>query len=182
MLQFLIVFFVMLMVALAFWSISEGRSFTSLDGGLNRGVRVWHQPLTAEMRQFLQTLDGSVHTADQIIRKVDHEVLVVEDRLHWRRRSWYYVAYVNLNAPQSRLEFRMPLSNLVSSLVSLLFVPLLVFALVFQQDEVQLLNLYSVFLFFILLASIMSLLFWHFRERGRILKFLNRSMTEYHPG
>ena len=175
MLSFAIVAFFLLLLLLAFWTISEQRIFTRVEGKMRRGVFIGSQRLSEEMRRRLEGLEGIIHSRDGFVRKEEGEVLISQEPQKWRRTSWTYLAYVNLSMPESRLEFRMPLSNLVSSIVSLLLFPLILYVILFQEGFASdgATAFFLTAFVFIVLASIGSLLFHHFRERKRIMKIFN---------
>ena len=175
MLTFIIIAFFLLWLLLAFWTISEQRVFTRSEGKMRRGIFINAQPLTEDMRRRLESLAGTVHNRDGFVRKEGGEVLISQEPQKWRRTSWTYLAYINLSAPESRLEFRMPLSNLVSSLVSLILFPLILYTILFQEGFASggAAAFFLTALAFVVLASIGSLIFHHFRERKRIINIFN---------
>jgi len=166
------------MFVLAFWSIGERQAFLRLDGKLNRGVRLTAQPLTSEMRQFLEKLPASVYDGRRFVRKQGAEILIGEEHPWWRRGSWYYMAYTDLSTPDNSLEFRVARSTLVSSLASFLLAPLLFFAFIFESRVEAVPSFFFVFLGFMLLASPLSFYLHHWQAKRRLLGILHQAMSK----
>ncbi len=166
-----------MILAFAIWSIYERRLFTRFEGKLKRGIMIWIQPMTWEVRQFLETLPAAVRNGKRFIRKEGREILISEERPWWGRNSWYYIAYVDLNAPDNRLEFRMPASSLAGLILPLLIFPLFFFAF-FLDGDLETDGFPFFFLLpilFILVISMGSLMFSHYQERKRLLSILDEA-------
>lgn len=182
----LLLFVIGASLALSVWSLYEQQRFNRFEGSIRRGVRVWAEPLTWEMRQFLENLPDSVRDERRFVRKEGNEVLIGEERGIWsyfwsRRNALRYVGYVNLSAPESRIELRTPLSSLVSSLFGLVtaFFVIWFFFNFFGLVSGDGFSLFSVFLWlfplFILVTFAISTAISHQLERRRLLGILNRA-------
>jgi hypothetical protein len=109
-------YFFVLNFILVLWLFYELYRFLRFEGDLKRGVKIGTAPLTWEMRQFLETLPSSVRYGRNFIRKEMNEVLIAREWsfVSGRRDDTIYAAYINLSAPENRLEFRAPLALLVA--------------------------------------------------------------------
>ena len=118
--------FIVVIIGLTLWNLFEQKRMTRTKGAIQRGVRVWADPLSWETCQKLETLPPLAEVEGGVIRKEGREVLIVEKRptiaFGQRRRGIRYVGYINLSAPDSRIEFRTALSSLLIPIFSLMFV------------------------------------------------------------
>lgn len=182
----LLLFVIGVSLALSLWSLYEQQRFNRFEGNIRRGVRVWAEPLTWETRQFLETLGDSVRDGRWFVRKEGHEVLIGEERNIWssfwsRRNALRYVGYINLSAPESRIELRAPLSSLVASLFGLVtaFVVIWFFFTFTGLVSDGRFSLFSIFLWlfplFILVTFGISTVINHQLERRRLLGILSRA-------
>lgn len=104
-------FLVFGVIATLIWSQFENVRFTRFDGPVKRGVRIGSEPLSPELHQFLETLADPIRYERSFIRKEGREVLIAEEKSFWmifgRENLWTYIAYVNLDALERRVEFRL---------------------------------------------------------------------------
>lgn len=124
----------------AIWVIVEVPTFMSMQGKINRGIRISSKPLSHELRHFLGGLSENIVDYKEtsfgqdiagFIRKQDGEVLVHARQWYgfrWRR-SWPFVGYINLSLPNPVLEFRssLPFHLLLLALsLSIVLIPFVV--------------------------------------------------------
>lgn len=169
-----------LFIPLAIWSWVEQSRFSRFEGPLKRGVTIWAESLSWETRNFLESLFESQRYGNGFIRVEGRELLIGEERSMWasmsRRNQMPYVGYVSLSAPESRLEFRTPISTLISTALSfLIFLFILVgFTGVFSGSGISLFGFILPLVFLLIFAG--SLWFNHRRRRGRVLEILDQAM------
>ncbi len=169
---------ILLMVGLSLWSLVDRQRFTRFEGDLKRGLMVWTEPLTWDMRQFLEMMPPSLRLGDGFIRKEYTEVLVSKEQSFWnslftgRREYLRYVAYINLSAPESRIELRLPYSTLAMLVVNFMFF-LIFFS--FMAFYVSLPLFVWLFPLLFLAIFVGSIIFNHRRERTYLLKLLNQA-------
>ena len=174
--------FFLLVIPLTVWSIYEQRQFGRVEGAIKRGVMIWAEPLSWEKRAFLESLFELKRYGSGFIRVEGREVLIGEERSMWesmgRRNNIPYVGYISLSAPESRLEFRVPVSTLVSTALSLLifFLVMLTFTGVFRDGFISIFFFIFPLIFLLIFAS--SIWFNHRRRRGRILEILDQAMQK----
>lgn len=176
--------FFVAVLGLALWSLYEQSRFTRTEGNTKRGVMVWAEPISWETRDFLETLPPITRYNNGFIRKQGREVLIAEERSFWqtflvRRRQWAYVGYVNLSAPDRRLEFRMPVSTLASLVIVIPIILIISFGFfpIFFRDGFQF-SPFCLFPIIFLAIFVGSILFNHYRERRRLLDILNQAMRD----
>lgn len=169
---------ILFIIALSLWSLYDRQRFTRFEGDLKRGLMIWAEPLTWDMRQFLETMPPSLRLGDGFIRKEYTEILVSRERGFWssfftgRREYLRYVAYINLSAPESRIELRLPYSTLVMMIVNFLYIVLFFSFTAFSFDLPLFIWLFPLIFMAIFLGSI---IFNHNRERKYLLTLLNQA-------
>lgn len=179
-------YLIFLVIMLNLWILYDRYQFTRFEGNLKRGLMIGAIPLSWETRQFLDSLPSVLQIEQSFIRKEYNEVLIVEklsflESLFSRRSNVPCIAYVNLSDPNSRIEYRTSLSALVSLILGLtLFFTL---AAVFFSMGLPI----SSPVFWILAVifpflAIGSFLFEIYRAHRRLLKFLERAMSQHKTG
>lgn len=103
------------MIGLFIWMIVGTFQHVAPHGRLKRGVCIWKEVLPKEMEQYLRELSWDVHNERAFIRVEGQERLIRGRQLsRWRwRTSWPYVDYIDLKEDQPKLQYRMPLPNLL---------------------------------------------------------------------
>lgn len=99
---------------LVLWTFYELYRFMRFEGNLKRGVKIGTEPLTWEIRQFLEALPMSVRNGRNFIRKEMNEVLIGQEWSFGSRGDSLYTGYINLSALENRLELRAPFALLVA--------------------------------------------------------------------
>ncbi|MBI1877967.1 MAG: hypothetical protein HYR94_07035 [Chloroflexi bacterium] len=177
-------YFIALVVVLNLWAAYDQYRFMRFDGNLKRGLMVGTEPLTWEMRQFLETLPSSVRYDQGFIRKEINEVLIAGQKPGWsrffqRRNSMPHLAYINLSDPQNQIEFRASFSFLISVTVGVLFFLLIFFDIFLRSSDGFELPLFLWFFPVIILGLMVgSIVFSHHRERKRLLAILRQAMEQ----
>ncbi len=168
-----------LLIGLGLWSAYEQWRFTRFEGPIRRGITIDTASLDWDTRRFLETMPLEWRDGRAFIRKEINEVLISADSATWqrffgRRQQLDYVAYVNLSAPESRVEFRAPLAGLMVTLLGFVITFGIVFYFLLPplSDGLGWLWLGPVV---ILVIFIGSLAFNHYRQRRRLLGLLSRA-------
>jgi hypothetical protein len=98
-------------IATLIWSQFDNVRFTRFDGPIKRGVRIGSEPISLELHQFLEKLSAPIRYDRSFIRKEGREVLIAEEKPLWiilgGENLWTYIAYVNLDTLERRVEFRL---------------------------------------------------------------------------
>lgn len=169
---------IVFIIGSSLWSLYDRQRFTRFDGSLKRGFMIWTEPLTWDMRQFLETMPPSLRLGEGFIRKEYTEVLVSREQGFWnslftgRREYLRYVAYINLSAPESRIELRLPYSTLVMMAINFIYFLLFFSFMAFSFELPLFVWLFPLLFLAIFLGSIM---FNHHRERKYLLTLLNQA-------
>jgi hypothetical protein len=176
-------FFIIIIIGLGLWGFYEMSRFTRPDGKLKRGVKIWSKPLSWEAGQLLETLPRLTRYNRSFILIEGREALIATERPFWqtgrRGRRIPLIGYVNLNEPENRLEFRMPLSALVT-LIFITFVVLIFAANLFMVLKGDLFGGSYLWLlpFVFLVVYIGALVHNYYRERNLLLDILDRAMEQ----
>jgi hypothetical protein len=175
--------FIIIIIGLGLWGFYEMSRFTRPDGNIKRGVKIWSKPLSWEAGQLLETLPRLTRYNRSFILTKGREVLIATERPFWqtgrRDRRIPLIGYVNLNEPETRLEFRMPLSALVT-LIFITFVVLIFAANLFMVLRRDLFGFSFLWLLpFVFLVVYIGVL-WHnyYRERNHLLDILDQAMAQ----
>jgi hypothetical protein len=180
-------YLIILLILLSLWGLYDRYRFTHFEGNLKRGVMIWAEPLTWQIRQFLDSLPASLQVEQSFIRKEYSEALIVEKQssqtsIFSRRRGHLpCVAYVNLSAPESQIELRTSFFTLVSLTLNLIFVFIffanfLSFGFLLATPAIWIVPVIFLFIF------IGSFLYEFYQARQRLLKFLERVMSQQRSG
>jgi hypothetical protein len=165
------------MLAWPFWSILEMRSHVSRAGRMKRGVRIWAEPLPADIKRFLQRIpdDGIYGSAGAFLKKRDNTVLVQPHPMKtwWGIRvrvgkggSLPYVAYIDLRTKEPKIQYRVPISSF------LFFVLWMTMAVYLSLQEIWGVTF--------VVGGGLLLFVQHFRQRRVILGFIKKQMQVYH--
>lgn len=169
---------IVFIIGLSLWSLYDRQRFTRFEGSLKRGFMIWTEPLTWDMRQFLETMPPSMRLGEGFIRKEYTEVLAAREQGFWsslfagRREYLRYVAYINLSAPESRIELRLPYSTLAMMVVNFMYFLLFFSFMAFSFELPLFIWLFPLLFLAIFIGSIM---FNHHRERKYLLTLLNQA-------
>jgi len=171
--------FIVVIIGLTLWNLFEQKRMTRTKGAIQRGVRVWADPISWETRQKLEILPPLTEIEGGFIRKEGREVLIVEKRpgisFGQRRRGIRYVGYINLSDPDSRIEFRTALSSLLIFIFSLMFV-LWFFSEFFLSVSRENFSLFYILVPLVFLIMFTGSYFYnHYQERKQIMKLFNRA-------
>ena len=181
-LGFLFLFYAFAVIVVILWSSYDQRRFTRFEGNIKRGMMIWSDPLPWETRQFLESMSTPIRYDQSFIREEGREILISEEESKWSlfswRTKWVYVAYINLNSPESRIEFRMPWSSLISMVLQVLFVGILFSGSPF--GHISIFSLARIGCFLLIFLAILAVLIPinHYRERKRLLDILNQAMGQ----
>ena len=158
----------LIMFGIFFWGILDVNLLLKRDGKIKRGVFVWSEDLTPEMRTFFENLTGDIIEEEEgsfwkaksggFILVENREILIQYRKRNWRT-AWPYVGYVNLEAKEPELEYR-------TSLPMLLFLlPFVVGILVNPA---------------VLLVLIAFMGINHWNEKNTILNYVNQHARGHH--
>jgi hypothetical protein len=180
-------YFISLIIVLNLWSFYDHYRFTRFEGNLKRGLMIWTDPLSWEIRQLLDSLPPSLKVDQSFIRKENNEVLIVENLpsqkyFSFQRQSYFpYIAYVDLSVPESRIEFRTSFSTF-----PLLIIVLISFFIFFPNFPSGVFPIASpgfwILLVVFLFIFIGSFIWEFYRVRQRLLKFLDQVMSQQRSG
>jgi hypothetical protein len=177
-------FIIIIIVGLGLWGFYDMSRFTRPDGGIKRGVKIGSAPLAWETSQLLETLPRLTRYNRSFILIKGREALIAAERPFWqigrRDRRIPLIGYVNLNEPENCLEFRMPLSVLVTSIfitfVVLIFAANLFMAL--RRDLLGFTFLWLLLPLLFLVAYIGALLRNYYHERNHLLDILGQAREQ----
>jgi hypothetical protein len=177
-----------LIIGLTVWSLYDQHRFRSFEGDIKRGVMIWVEPISWEIRQFFENLSEPIRSDQNFIRKNGREVLIMaREKPLWgifsrRRNQWPYIGYVNLSSPDSGIELRVPWSSLIGVIFSTTILLLILFVWtiygVFGNRSFFPISLFDFFPLIILVIFIISMWSNHNRERKRLLEFLKWAMEQ----
>jgi hypothetical protein len=177
-------FFIIIIIGLGLWGFYEMSRFTRPEGKLNRGVKIGSASLAWETCQLLETLPRLTRYNRSFILLKGREALIATERSFWqigrRGRRIPLIGYVNLNEPENRLEFRMPLSALLT-LIFITFVVLIFAAnlfMVLRRDLFGFSFLWLLLPLVFLVVYIGALLRNYYRERNHLLDILDQAMEQ----
>jgi hypothetical protein len=181
------VFFALVLVLMV-WSIYDQNRFMRFEGDVKRGVMIWVEPISWEIRQFLETLATPIRSEQSFIRKDGREVLIIaREKPLWgifsrRRNQWPYIGYVNLSSADSGIELRVSWSSLIglviSSVILLIVLFFWTFSGMFWNGRFYPSSLFNFFPLIFVVIYIISMRSNHNRERKRMLEFLKWAMEQ----
>ena len=181
------VFFALIFV-LMLWSIYDQSRFMRFEGDAKRGVMIWIEPISWEIRQFLETLAAPICSDRSFIRKDGREVLIIApEKPLWgmfsrRRNQWPYIGYVNLSSADSGIELRVSWSSLIWLVVSSVILLIVLFFWTFSgmswNGRFYPSSLFDFFPLIFVVIYIISMWSNHNRERKRMLEFLKWAMEQ----
>jgi hypothetical protein len=144
----------------------------SRAGRIKRGVRIWAEPLPADMKLFLRSIpDNSIYRwAGAFLKKRNNAVLVQPYPIRkWlgiqERRgagSLPYVAYIDLGTREQKVQYRLPVSGLA------FYVLWMAMAIYFSMQDLRgtIVVLIGAFLFVVR----------HFYQRKMIFELIRKCM------
>ncbi|MBN1993880.1 MAG: hypothetical protein JW953_14365 [Anaerolineae bacterium] len=178
--------FIVIIIGLGLWSAYELNGFTRPEGKLKRGVKIGSAPLAWEMCQLLETLPHLTRFNRNFILIEGREVLIAAEHSLWQPSSYRrrarripFVGYVDLSAPEIRLEFRLPLSSLVIFIVISLVV-LFFLTNFFRVFKEGLFGFSWLWLFPVVFLVVYVGGLWlnYSRERNRLLHILDQALGQ----
>lgn len=106
-----------------------------VEGKIKRGYRLWSKPLPDGAFQYLTGLSNDIvepptktgfSKVYSFIRVEDREAIISYRKPNWRT-SWPYVGYVDLTAPEPKLEYRIALALHILVLLLTYIIPFIPF-------------------------------------------------------
>ena len=155
-------------------------------GRLKRGIKVWSEPVSEDVKHYLQRLPDDIvdYETGAFIRKEQNVVLIQPYNIKRARRWWwlrhssssFYIGYIDLRVKEPRIQYRAPALSFTSGFTLLTGFLVAAFMETFATFAEEASFQGILILSFVTLILGLICYFGHVIQRDRVLRFVKKKM------